>query len=454
MSVIKNTSSDGIALVPSAYLIEECVVSNKDGECVDVQYLLQSIQITESLHSPTLICKITALDEVNLIEVLPFFGLETIRLKISRRQGETGSAQSFDHVFYVTDYPLFNRPRREHTQVWSITGVSFHAWKNPLIKISRAYHGVITDQIKKIALDSFGVSLVQFGSSETRGQGIIPIFTPLKAIDWFRRRVSDEKSCPFYLYETLQNPPSTLNFASHSELSKQDAYFHYYDTRSFQFEAATQDDYDERRARMLDCTSLLKLSKFNPIAAGAFASETNYIDIAKRKFGKRFYDYSENFPISATILKTNIFETPKHADHEPEAGQHASSGKPVPVKNMELPTEEFYSHQNYLARNSEAYGDEENYIEMSWEKMNVLEAFPGIFNTLMHEVELHGDLELNAGKIVHLHFPKAVDPISGGFGNLEDEYLTGKYMVTSAIHTFKDQEYYTHIRVKRDSFVQ
>ena len=76
----------------------------------------------------------------------------------------------------------------------------------------------------------------------------------------------------------------------------------------------------------------------------------------------------------------------------------------------------------------------------------------------MHDVQLFGDSLLNAGKVVELKFPKVRDPqvreeklYDAAPNDLFDQNLSGKYLIVSAEHTLEDGEYFTNIRVKKDS---
>ena len=454
MAIIKNTR-DGIALIPSAFKVEEITITNKVGETIDIQAIIQEITLSESIYSPTMMCKISLKDESNIIESLPIYGLETVFVKLSRKKGEDGAEQIIERLFYITEYPLFGRPRQEHMQVWTIHGVSHHAWKNPLKKISRFYEGPIVDEIIKIGKDGLGIDVIVEGAPFPDGKGIINIQSPLQAIDWFRRRLHEATGVPFYFYEMLQNLPGEVFLKSHDVIANQGPYTRFYDTKHYKIEeVGTQEDYDIRKHRMIDVTSDLKLSKLVQVPTGAFSSENNFVDIATRKFFKKYYTYPGDFPLGSTIYGTDILLPPPDFDFSPESGeQRESSPVPAANENEENIGDEFFSYMEHMSLNTEAFeGAFQNYNVWSHEKVHVMNAFPGIFNTLAHEVKVFGDFELNAGKKVELFFPKAADPMSTGKGDVWDNYLSGEYIIISTQHTFKNQEYYTEFRAKRDSF--
>ena len=458
MDALKNINPSGIAAIPSAYKLEEVTITNKDSVAINLASVVAEIEITESIYSPTMICKISVLDESNILETLPIYGLETLHVRISRIQGGDaeergvqGSFQEIDRVFYVTEYPLFGRIRRERAQVWSMVGVSHHAWKNQLMRISRGYSGTITNEIVKIGKDAFGLTTNILGGAESKGQGIINIQTPLQAIDWFRRRLYEPDGTPFYYFESLQSKPTEISLESHSAIASKPPHSRYVDSRDFNVPAGTLEDYEARKERMVNVSSTLKLSKLSPARTGAFASENQFLDLATKTFTKKYYDYSM-FPLDSTLHGTSILKSPPPFEFQGDIENRA--GAPTPIPNEENVETEYFSHMEHLSLNSEAYLDSslQNYMQWSHTHVDILNAFPGVFDTLMHEIVVHGDFELNAGKTVTLKFPKAADPNQTGKDKLYDESLSGKYIVLSAIHRFKDQEYYTDIRVKRDSF--
>ena len=457
-NILKNVSPGGVARTPSAYKIDKVVITNAKGEAIDIQTISKEILITESIYSPTLVCEISVLDESNILETLPIYGLETVHIKIvqiANTQEEGGEEFEIDRVFYITEYPVYGRARREHSQVWVLKGISFHAWQNPLLKISRGFAGPIADEIFKIGKEAFGLETLIQGAPISEGRGIINIQTPLQAIDWFRRRLFEEDGCCFYYYETIQNEPNEINLTSHSVLSSGEVHERYFDTRDYNVDVATAEDFLARKRRILESSSTLKLSKALPAQGGAFASENNFLDLSNRSFFKQYYDYEEDFPIDKTIYDTSILESPPEFDFEPDPAQiESTSVVPEPIPNEVKLNTKFFSHMEHMSLNSDAFynSDLQNYNVWSHEKVDVLNAFPGIFNTLVHDIVIFGDFELNAGKVVELMMPKAADPAHTGIEELWDKHLSGKYIVISAIHRFKNQEYTTSFRAKRDSF--
>lgn len=454
MSRLKNITPDGVALVPSAFLIDEIVITNKIGETADIQNLVTEFSITESLYSPSLFCSLSVKDNVNLLETLPLYGQETIRISVYRQSGENGPDQRISLEFYLTEYPVFGRPKEQHTQVYTLRGISPHAFRNSQQKISRFWKGPTSDQIVKIYQDAFGQSLNVQGAAISKGQGIINIQPPMQAADWFRRRTFDGQFAPFYLFQTIDG---IINLKSHTVIANDQVYDRYIDSRDFRNDVATELDYESRRRRIVDVSSDLNLSKYFPSEKGTFASENNYLDIAQKSFSRKYYSYPGQFPLSSTLEGRSVLEPPP--PFEPQillnnSYLNQSFSAPAPTEQEEEMGANFFSYMEHIATNSSAFeGSFQNYsTSLSQDSIYRLNAFEGVFNTYVHDLVLFGDMDLKAGTKIELEFPRAVDPEQVGQDDLIDRHLSGKYIVTSAIHEFKNREYFVRIRVKRDSF--
>ena len=455
MPIIRDIDFEtGAALTPGSYRIRKITITNKIGEVADIQSLITEFSITESLFSPALVCKVSVKDAANFIETFPVYGQETLRISVQRIQGPKGALQEIDLLFYVTEYPLFGRPKQQHLQAFTITGVRPHAYASSLERISRSWNGPVADQITKISGDFFGISPLVRGGPIAEGRGIINIQPPLLAIDWFRRRLFNGIFAPFYFYERLSGD---IYLDSHDFLVNEPEHGIYYDGRDFNEVVATQEDYEQRKRRMLDVTSALKLSKYLQAEKGTFASENNFLDIATKQFSKRYFDYEGRFPKQGTLEKTSVLEPPKAMDY----GPLDILGSPSADINPEELNSKYFSYMEFLSTNSSAYeGDIQNYsTSLSSTAIDTLNSFIGLFNTYNHDVRLFGDMELNAGSKVILKFPKAVDPqqeleANGSLADKYDDSLSGKFLVVSAIHTFSSGKYYTDIRCKRDSFTK
>ena len=121
------------------------------------------------------------------------------------------------------------------------------------------------------------------------------------------------------------------------------------------------------------------------------------------------------------------------------------------------------AHVEYVATNSGAYKnsiDNEDSTaatinDLTRESIHYLNAFRALANTYSHDIVLYGDFGLNPAKKIELKFPKAIAPEDRkdilDDDDIYDQKLSGKYFVASVQHKFEGGEYYSHVRVKRDS---
>jgi len=123
------------------------------------------------------------------------------------------------------------------------------------------------------------------------------------------------------------------------------------------------------------------------------------------------------------------------------------------------------SHLEHTSVNNLAFGVEDDSYNKLKEKTNgKTRAIEEALETASHDIKLFGDFDLNPGTVINLKFPKAVDPavmkkLLANMKNkpksqrdLWDKHLSGRHLITSVNHLFEDGEYFSEIRVKKDSF--
>jgi len=276
-------------------------------------------------------------------------------------------------------------------------------------------------------------------------KGTINTQTPLDAIEWLRKKTYDDNKAPYYFFQTLNGD---VNLSSHTELVEQPVYYNYYSTRGFNHVPNTEEDYLERKQRILEITSDLRLGKIFQAIDGAYASENFYLDVGTKTFTSTEFSYS-----GKTIEgeKNTPPEPPARVGLDPvnSLGRKSSISSNFLIDNAPI-NENYQSHHEYVSTNAFAFGDtEKNYNEMKKESGGITKAYVENLESITHDLKLFGDYELNAGKVIDINLPRATEPdIQEGI----DKHLSGKYLITSSIHTFENGEYFTQVKVKRDSF--
>lgn len=426
--------SKGRSLSPSSYKIKEIIFTNHKGLEKDIQNIVVGMSINESLYSPSLQLKIDIKDVNNFFEDFPIIGQEKIRVHIEKVSIDT--TQEIDLTFIISSYPLFNRPKSEHMQVYSLTGISPFAYISNLKKISRSFADKTSAVVSKIYKDELNQDLIVTGNVISRAKGIIPVSSPLQACEALRTKTFDDKQSPFYLYQTLSGK---TQLTSHYSLNQSDVYETYVDSRDYNQAPQSDNEYRLKARKILDVVSDLKLSKMFQSMDGAFSSSNRYLDIASKTYVKENFTYDEissNMTRNGKPILSNTFTV---------------QGKPL--------NELRESHLEHISLNTQAYDSLEQTLN---DKRRVAKGKPKAylenFETFIHDLVLFGDFRLNAGRKITLKFPKACDPsvqkklLTENADNIFDGHLSGDYIISSVVHSFQDGEYYCNTRVKRDCF--
>mgnify|MGYP001220513393 CR=1 FL=1 len=431
------------ASIPSAYKLDHIFITNYKGDRQDIKFLAVKMEISESLYSQSLMMKLTLKDSTNFIEEFPVIGQEKIEVIINYKK-RNGDPKNLKLKFFISEYPTYGTSDKQvYVQVITLVGISEQSYISNQKKISRSYVDNSANVIEKILTEDLNLPEKKFrssGDSISSSKGIISNQRPMDVIEWFRRQTYAEDSfSPFFFFQTL-NGKYRLFSLSYLVGEDNKVFETYFDSRDFTFDGNTDGDFRQREQRILKVTSDLKLNKSIQSRRGAFASQNNYLDYSNKTYTKYEYNYSNDF-----------------SDKPSLEGKKVLSDKFL-IGDDKL-TDFTRAHCEYISVNSKSFEDNSNYNNMSKVSRHFINAYNALFNTFTHDIRLNGNFKLNAGRKIQLEFPKAIDPIAykevGGkdVGNdHRNKFLSGKYLITSAIHEFSDDEYYVNLRVKRDSF--
>jgi hypothetical protein len=436
-NIVSNTA---VGRVPSAYRLNDIILINHRNVEFDITNLVAQFSITESIFQPFLSIELRIRDSVNLLEEAQLVGQERVRISFSRDDLPTGNNKTV-HTFVVTDYPGFKKTHR--VQAIILKGISEHAYLSRFKKISRAFNANVIDLIRDILINDLNVPEEKINltnESSSIIKGIIPALHPLNAIFWLLRRAYDSNGAPFYCYETLAT--GTINILSHSEMVSVDNEPHetYHDGKFFT-QVDVDDDYNQKRTRILDLTSDIRLSKFIAGSAGAYASQTKYVDVSTKEYFVEKFNYSQAFESMATIDKNSVLSNSFILNED--------SGLDELVE----------SHENYVSLNQLAYDDPLSNYHASTVGNGLARAQSYLENsdTIIHDVKLHGDSTLATGATVNLVLAASVDVSNENEQYVQskdimrDAFLSGRYVVSGIVHTFGNT-YFMEIRCKKDSF--
>ena len=424
------------AFIPSSINLKEVKLTNHKGKIFELRPIVNKFSITESIHSTSVIVNLLIGDSNNVIEDLQLIGQEKIKLTLTREPHKIDSDRDEEITLdlAVSEFPKYERGRNENVQTFEISAVSAFAIFDKTLKISRFYNDTTSAEIKKIYETDLNVTdIEELSVSTSRSRGVLRWQHPLQAVEHFRKNTYNDVGSPFYVFQRLTGKSF---IAAQSDLVAEQTYGTYYDGKEFTSRALSQDDFVERSTRIISVSSQLKLGKVFNSKSGAYASENNYLDYGNKTYTKLDFTFDE-FPLSNTLNKKSPLSKTAEIDY----------------------SQTFQAHCEYISTNEFAFeGQTKNHNNLRKENGHNINAFSENLEFTMHDVQLFGDSLLNAGKVVELKFPKVMDPqvreeklYDADPNDLFDQNLSGKYLIVSAEHTLENGEYFTNIRVKKDS---
>jgi len=428
---------------PLAYRLDSAILYNCFRDEYDIKYLITDFSITESIYNFSLQLAMNIKENVNFLEYAKLTGNEKIRIRLSRTKIGSKNVEKVDLTFIVTEYPVFSR-FETHTQVYTIRAISEFAFFGKLKSISRSVKKPIKNIIYDILIKDLHIPENKIFLSETKCdtiKAVIPVMSPVDAINWLLRRAFDENGKPFYCYQTLFGE---IRIESQSDFSNKPNYRTFKDGKFYTNEAQSPNDFNEKLERIISLASDLKMSKFISGLGGAFASTTMNLDISNKTAVYDSFDYLKDFDPTGSFNRGKTLSDGFYFEDEKKnnLGHY---------KNSKI----FYIPKNSLNHGNRDIGYNS---PISVGKLNRVQSAIENLDTITHDMTVFGDFNLNSGKAVEVILRKAVDPkttvkLFDYFKTLkgEDLLLSGRYVLSAVIHKF-DEEYSCAVRVKTDTF--
>lgn len=424
-----NLGRDGKITSPLSYRIEYCrlypneKVNPLDKPYMELNEIVKAVHIEEGLEMQSILVSLKLGDASNTLEFLRITGNEKIELLITQDILER-EKKEIELELYISDIINYSKPAIAQ-QSYEIQCVAKHAYLNQLEMVNEPFDNSIGKSIEGICQSHLDVEDVTIDSQGGRAKGIIPNLRPLAACNWLARNAL-ENGQPHYFWDSVKNG---LRFSSWEELTKQEPIIKLNNQPFFEGIAKdSAENYDIELKKVRKVSSELNLSKFNDAPAGAYASTLMSVDIAKKK---------------VEIKKSENVELIMLNEHKPFPEKDEKFGDSLDKKKN---AKKFFINQNSLA-----FEGQDNYHAA--EKDNIQKAIMQIANQnyMTHTLDCSGNPDLFAGAVVELDFWKSGAPeLLEGAEKEEDELMSGKYIITNAVHVFA-LDYSTTITIKKDS---
>jgi len=432
MANVNNVIIDGAIASPKGFIIEEALITANNGNQFDIKNYIQDIKITESIYRSSITAAIYLLDGINLVDRLKYAGNEKINLLIQRRELPTGDLKKYEIELYVAEIKDYSK-NKPGTSTYTLMCVSKHAYINNVKVLKRSFSGTIGDIVQKIVKNDLSTT-AHFINKSSKGliKGIYPRLRPLSAISWLLKH-SYEASTPFFFYETLANG---IAFDSYKNMLDKEIVNEYNNFPNFKSDKTTDPKkvYEEEQKKIVKLNSNMNISKYIASSKGAFGSQLHKIDIFNKTYEKTNYNYSK-------MLKLN--------DNDPIIDE-------IIVGDRKL--KDWNEGKNYfISLNTGAYNSHDNYHKPSDSTILKAEAYLANMNSIVQEIVIPGDFNIESGSLIDLNILKSADITEEqleGETDLRDSILSGKHLVTSITHKFSSEGYFMNVTAKKDSFIK
>lgn len=426
MTGIKNVIN-GRIVNAGGFIVDRLELTNYAGETVDITNLVVSIVINESLYSPTLSCKLQVRDDSNFFSDFILLGRETIRMTISSEDAyDLEERKEIDLNFVVTAFPLFTRPS-PHYSVYEISCISRHAYISSLKVISRGIQqGSLEGEIINILTSDCGlgsekITRIGKGSTAAAFPLAIPYMAPLSAVEFLRRRCTNENSDNYFVSERLDGNILCATLSDLLNIDENPLYSDEYycsGNRTPEHTLGSKKTYLQEIRRVISWTARSLYSTWEESTSGVYASKKKTVDIENKE------------------KRTTIYTTAPDTDDKfvfPTLGTGSLS---VDKTLNESPDGHIEFH--HLPESSA-------YARLTEEHLLRLRASMKSLNNINLSLNLRGDLTMRVGHRINLVFPSAWHGAAGE----KDPLLSGNYIVAGAIHRFENGLHDMSLNVKK-----
>lgn len=415
-TTLSGTSADP---TPTSYKVNEIILTNNLGDEWDITSLVAFLEIFESIYTSSIEAVLNIADGISFFEQAFITGNEKIVLSVQQSSEDT--SRRFDLELYIAEVDMFSRSS-PGLNTYRFVCFSKHMYINSISRVNRAFKNTIGGLIETICKRDLLMEKINSINTSSKNiiTGIYPRMRPLTAINWLLRNAVEDGT-PFFFYETTYNG---INLSSYKELLDQDVYRVYNHNPAFKNQSLTSESYEEIASRIRRFSSSMNLSKLSALSEGAYSGTLHELDIYNKTYSKKAFEYDSlkhkldtGVPFNReTTFKDLTFDKTKDTKHYYISKNSSNVNYHTPAVDI-------------LLRNG--------YLEN--------------LDLITQDISIAGDFELTCGKIIELNIPKSTDTDALEL-DVQDKVHSGKYLVESITHNFRESEYTMEVKAVKDTF--
>ena len=475
-----DVSSDTM-VKPGDVVIDEITLKSYTGFTMSLKGIFQNFIVYEDIFSNCMSGSITLIDSMNIVKNFPIIGAETLTI-IYRTP--MGGGQPVKLVFRTYKISVLTETAQESAQMVRIEFVATQAIKSMQSKVSKSYRnmpvskmvtnifdeylavdngennglisaaaggaaagGLIGSMIPlpiaggvagaivggavglvREALDDDKIHLKTVTETFDTRSYVIPYWSPLYAINWLAHRArakADTSMCDYVLFQNSDGH----HFVPLSGLKTADVAFTY---TNYPDGFRSEDGSRMLESELRNIHSLVvedMTDKIKQQNLGMLASAIMTHDMTTKTWSTSQFKYDKSFMNDAAHLEKNPLIPMQKIDYTDSVESHIR----------------FYPKSSYSMAGLAQVHDPDETVLLRQSLLNQL-------NSINLIVSCYGDTNVKAGQVIN--FRTIAKEATKNQDNYEDDYLKGRYLVTTVKHLVTDREHTMTMTLSRDSFAE
>lgn len=418
---------------PGSYRLYEVMLSNADGEEIDILNLVTELKVTESIHSLFATYSFMLVDSVALLEKYKITGNEKIKLTLVKKNSTQEDDEFIVKYLILSGINNYSKMKNEQ-QTYSLNCISETGMVASLKRVSRSVAGnvatVCGDLFDEIAYNCTLERLDE--GAEGNYKMVLPNRNYVKTIQRLLSKAQDTAGNIFFMYETLWHEHI---LTSYKEIVARESYDTYKESFNEGTRRGTDENYEHNRTKINDISSQLGMSHYESFQQGGFISKIYDIDIATKSVNTIEFDIG----VDGEALPSLDKDYTLHPDY----------------KIGGLPYTDFKDAKHYIVhRNSLAFhpeGSESNLNEKNGVSLAKRRAVLFNQNAVTHTLTVNADTNLRAGECITLKVLPSIMTDAPG-NNHQDDIMSGKYYIATVTHKFGVRGAYSmKLNIKKDT---
>jgi hypothetical protein len=464
---------------PGDVIIDEITLRSYSGFNMSLKGIFHSFTLYEDLFSNCMSGSITIIDSLNMVKNFPIIGAETLTIIYRTPMGGSAPVKLTFRTYKIS---VLTETAQESAQMVRIEFIAHQAIKSLQTKVAKSYKNMpISKMVENIfdeylaidngenngllsaaaggagvgalvgapipivgsivgavvggavglaseAFDDDKIHLKSIAETYDARSYVIPYWTPLYTINWLANRARaklDTSMCDYVLFQNSDGhhfvPISGLKTASPSF-----TYTNYPD--GFR----SNDDARMMESELRNIHSMVvedMTDKIKQQSLGMLASAVLTHDITTKTWNSTQFRYDKSFQNDAPHIEKNPLVPQQKIDYTDAVESHIR----------------FYPKSSFTMEGKVQVHDPDETVLLRQSLLNQINAINII-------VSCYGDTNVKVGQIID--FRTIAREATKKQDKFEDDYLSGKYLVTAVKHSVTDREHLMTMTLSKDSFAE